>query len=280
MRIQSAVLVMVFLGAGFVDAVWSQDSDPFAKPFAAGRQKANQQVTQKPNVTKVGTVKPLAIVRAERIKSGGLPSVSVGVVNESEIEKRSYSALGEATSQEFLEMPLSEAAVHLSESHEIPILIDRQALEDVGISPAEPVTIAMKGIPLCGFLRLMLRDLGLTYTIDDVLLITTPESAEQNLRVRMYRLPDTLKEKSGEVLTALTKTVAVDTWDDLGGPSSATAIDHVLVISTTTSVHLEVEGFLSTLIATYGTPDPDQKTSVPVKTAPTIIPVPPIFGNE
>ena len=101
----------------------------------------------------------------------------------------------------------------------------------------------------------MLHDLDLTYMIKDVMQITTREAAEQNLGTQMYSLPDNLTDKSGDVLTALQSAVAPDTWSTHGGPSAATTIDHVLIISTTSDVHDQVEDFLNTLIETYGSVD-------------------------
>ena len=52
----------------------------------------------------------------------------------------------------------------------------------MGIGTDTPVTKNLKGITLRSALRLMLRELSLTYIIkDEVLLITTPEEAESQL---------------------------------------------------------------------------------------------------
>ena len=58
----------------------------------------------------------------------------------------------------------------------IPIWIDKKALDDVGIGTDTPVTINLAGITLRSGLKIMLKELELTYVIsDEVLKITTPK---------------------------------------------------------------------------------------------------------
>ena len=257
MRILLAVLVVLVatcLSTMFAQAAWSQESDPLgADPFAAGSQKARQQQTQSTPATPTSAAKPSAIGRAARMKSSGLHPVKVAVVNEHESEKRIFAALGDETTNAFVETPLEEAIEMISRNHNSPIVVDKRALEEIGLTPDTPVSLSLKDVTLRSFLRLMLRELDLTYMIkDQVMQITTVEAAEQNLGTQMYRLPDNLVEKSGEVLTALQAAIVPDTWSTQGGPSSATTIDHVLIISTTNDVHDQVTDFLNTLIETYG----------------------------
>ena len=74
----------------------------------------------------------------------------------------------------------------------------------------------------------MLRDLDLTYLIkDEVLQITTVEAAENNLELAMYHLPGKLGERADKVVEVIMKSVAPNTWESLGGPSTVTNIDHV-----------------------------------------------------
>ena len=172
----------------------------------------------------------------------GLHPVKVAVVNEHESEKRIFAALGDETTNAFVETPLEEAIEMISRNHNIPIVVDKRALEEIGLTPDTPVNLSLKNVTLRSFLRLMLRELDLTYMIkDQVMQITTVEAAEQNLGTQMYRLPDNLVEKSGQVLTALQSAIVPDTWSTQGGPSSATTIDHVLIISTTSDVHDQVD---------------------------------------
>jgi hypothetical protein len=102
-------------------------------------------------------------------------------------EEKILSALRDKTEIEFLETPLAEVVDYLKDFHGIEIQLDRRALEDVGIGEDTPVTRNLKGISLRSALRLILRDLELTYVLEnEVLLITTPEVAELNLTTRAY----------------------------------------------------------------------------------------------
>lgn len=165
--------------------------------------------------------------------------------NTDEVNDRIRAALDERTSQTFVETPLQDAVRQLSDTHQIPILIDRRALQEIGLDADLPVNLDLKNVTLRSFLRLMLRELDLTYMVkNEVLQITTLEAAEQNLIIEMYPLPDRLAGKSDQIVKALTATVTPDTWETQGGPSSVNVIDNVLVVSTTESVHGDVEDFM------------------------------------
>jgi len=101
--------------------------------------------------------------------------------------------LQEPTSLEFLETPLLDVAAEVQDKHGVHVHLDHRALDDVGIPSDTPVTFAMSGIPLRSALELMLGQLDLTWTIgSDVLLITTPEKAENLLVTKTYDVSDLL----------------------------------------------------------------------------------------
>jgi hypothetical protein len=76
------------------------------------------------------------------------------------------------------------------------MVLDTKTLNDLGIMPDVTVTKSLKGITLRAALRLVLRDLGLTYVIrDDVLVITTPENA---CYLKVYDVADLVAAKEGE----------------------------------------------------------------------------------
>ena len=91
----------------------------------------------------------------------------------------------------FVEAPLTEVLDYLKDRHKIEIQIDTKALEDAGVGADTPVTVDLKGISLRSALRLMLKKLSLTYLIkDEVLLITTPEEADNQLTTKVYPVAD------------------------------------------------------------------------------------------
>jgi len=101
--------------------------------------------------------------------------------------------LAERTSIDFVETQLDEVVDFLKAKHGIHVRIDRRALDDVGIASDTPITFTISNISLRSALELMLRDLDLTWIIaNDVLLITTPEEAEEVMSVKTYEVADLL----------------------------------------------------------------------------------------
>lgn len=116
---------------------------------------------------------------------------AIELVGDNEVERRIQAALGEETSQNFVELPLSDAVAQISETHGIPIVVDNRALDEIGMSAEDPVNLTLANVSLRSFLRIMLRDLDLTYVIkDEVMQITTTEAAEQNLVNKVYPVGD------------------------------------------------------------------------------------------
>ena len=106
-------------------------------------------------------------------------------------EKRIEAALKSPTQLEFAETPLSDVIDYLKDYHQIEIQLDKKAMDEAGIGSETPVTKNLKGVSLKSALRLMLRDLGLTYVIqDEVLLITTQDVAETKVTARVYSVAD------------------------------------------------------------------------------------------
>ncbi len=104
-------------------------------------------------------------------------------------------ALHEATTMEFTETPLTDTVDYLKELHKIEIQLDTKALSDAGVAPDTAVNRNLKGISLASALKLMLNDLELTTVVTNgVLLITTPEAANQMIDVRVYDLSDMIEE--------------------------------------------------------------------------------------
>jgi hypothetical protein len=224
-----------------------QTADPFAgppgsaadsfggDPFGGGRPKS-------PAVRK-----PIARPNASITRSTPKAAELAGQ-GESPATIHLRAALDEKTTQTFINTPLQDAIRLIADTHDIPIIVDRRALEEIGLSVDEPVVLSLKNVSLRSFLRLMLRDLDLTYMIkDEVMQITTVEAAEQNLVVEMYKFPADLTDKSDKLLKALTSGVVPDAWESLGGPCSVTAIDNVLIVSATESIHEDVKSFLDKL---------------------------------
>lgn len=168
-------------------------------------------------------------------------------------------ALAKPTEMTFIEAPLSEVIDYLKGHHRIEIQLDKRALSDVGIEADSPITTNLRGVSLRSALKLLLRELNLTWTIqDEVLLITTPEEAEMRLTTKVIDVSDLvvcLDEDDEDwddyttLIDAITTSSSPTTWDDVGGPGSITGASlstaKVLIVSQTREVHEEVAKLLA-----------------------------------
>ncbi|HVX15593.1 MAG TPA: hypothetical protein VHC22_30685 [Pirellulales bacterium] len=116
---------------------------------------------------------------------------AVDVKKRGASELKILDELDERTEVDFIDEPLTKVVDYLKDRHGIEIQIDRRALFKAGISPESLITYSVKGVTLRSALKLLLRDLDLTYTIRyEVLLITTQEEAEMMREARVYPVAD------------------------------------------------------------------------------------------
>jgi len=197
-------------------------------------------------------------------------------VGTSAAEDRIRAALRSLTAVDFVDTPLSEAADSLGRAHGITIRLDTRALEDVSLETDTPVSASLRGVSLKSALRLILEQLDLTYVIrDEVLMITTPEEAQEQQVTRLYPVSDliTYKTPSGEkwadfdtLITTLSSTIQPDTWEEVGGPGSIAPLSYggteVIAIRQTDEVHEEIAAMLAKM---RGLAEPRDDGEVPVR---------------
>ena len=222
-----------------ISSAYAQEGKPSADPFGAdpfGGDSRGSDPFAKPRKV---VAKPVD----RSVKSAAKP------VDVAASEKRIRDAMNHSTSISAIELPLAEAIYTLSRQHDIPMVIDRRALEELGLSHEEPVTLDLKNVSLRSVLRLMLRDLDLTYMVkDEVLQITTVDAAESSLSVRVHRLPAELTGDTDLFVRTLMSSVQPQLWGTFGGPCSASFISDRLVVSSTEVGHESVEEFLLKLV--------------------------------
>ena len=174
-------------------------------------------------------------------------------------------SLGKKVELDAIETPLQDVMDYLKHAADVPIQIDHRALNDVGIGGDTPITRNLKGITLNSLLRLVLKELDLTYVMcDEVLLITTPEEAEAELQTRVYPAADLMgawyseddwlgSEVSDDIydhhtmIDILQTIVRPDTWEYVGGPGAITSYQGSIVVSQTGVVHEEIATLLAGL---------------------------------
>src|SRR5689334_20058166 len=130
---------------------------------------AKAQQGDQPKTVAIDVATPAAVIRGQKIRQ----------------------ALGEPTTLDFKESPLSDIVAFLKDMHKIEIQLDLKALEDASIAADVPITQKVSDVSLRSALRLMLGAIDLTYVVkDEVLLITTPEKASEALVIKIYPVGD------------------------------------------------------------------------------------------
>jgi hypothetical protein len=191
--------------------------------------------------------------------------VRVGPELQAAAHAKIEQALDAAAEFEFNATPLQEVTQFLAETYQIPVLIDRRALDDVGMGSDTPVTISLKGVSLRSALHHLLHEFDLTYVItNEVLKITTPEDAEDSLQTVVYPVADLVAagrpvQNPGDsrsddydydtVIETITTTIEPDSWDEVGGAGVIEPLSpwRLLAISQTEEVHEEIAALLKTL---------------------------------
>ena len=203
---------------------------------------------------------------------------------EPSAEERIEKALADKSTAEFIETPLADVVSYFKEIHKINILVDRKALDDVGIGTDTPVTFNLSGVSLRSVLNLILRDLELTWTVrHEVLLITTPAEAKRMLSIKVYPVEDVIGVYStagiidtethdslidyDSLLELITTTVEPTTWDEVGGQGSIKEFSlpqrmPALIVCQTYHVHHQLAALLDKLrdLAPRKTPAESSRT--------------------
>jgi len=205
--------------------------NPFGAPPPAG--KAKQQIALDPAAS--------AMREDAKILRAGLSP-----------EEQIRFELNQPSSINAIEETLENVIRILSENHDIGMIVDKKALEEIGLNSDTPISISIKGVKLRNLLRLALSELDLSYTIkNEVLIVTTKDVVEKMPSVEAHTLPESLANKGDKVLAALKSSVTPNGWDSNGGPFTATTIDNVLIVSGPESVHEDVLEFVEKLNAAF-----------------------------
>lgn len=174
---------------------------------------------------------------------------------ETNWEARIESALEKKVKISLHETPLREFVSWLGETTGQLCLLNRRSLEDIGVAEDAPLTAEFPPISVRSALNLVLRDLGLTWTLrDGALVITSPEDEESRLQIEVFDVTDLVRpipsdkpESSDPVdmIDLITSTVAPQSWDTVGGPGSIEAYRGGLVVSQTRDVREQIRELLS-----------------------------------
>jgi len=179
----------------------------------------------------------------------------VGEADSAAVERieRALRAPLHSQGLDFTEIPLQEVVTTIQDEYGIPIKIDQIHLEEIGLNSDENVNVNLHNISLRSALNLMLRDLQLTYHIqDEVLMITTPQVAEEHLKTCVYDVSSLTGERDSQldaIIDSIVSCIARDSWAKNGsGEAEIRAVKPgMLVISQTTAVHEQIRNLLEAL---------------------------------
>jgi serpin B len=237
--------------SGGIEAIVVSQCDEVQAEVA--RLLADLRALRHTSVKRAENLPPLAATPAE--KQQARAAVQIPWRGE---EERILAALNKTVDWNFNETPLAAVADKLYDELKIPVLLDRKALADLNIIGETPITFKMSGVSAKSGLSLMLRDLlGLTAIAHEgVLLITTPEVADGDLRTLTYDVTDlVLVEGEGSdvdfdsIIDLITKTIAPVSWDCVGGPGSISPFESLGIKSLAILQTEEVQEKVAELLA-------------------------------
>ncbi len=150
---------------------------------------------------------------------------------------------------DFSESSLREVLTWLREEQELVVLLENDALSDIGVLPGDPVSDRLEKTPIYQFLN-RLRSLDIAwYYEDDVLHVTSEEVAEGRLTMTPYNVGDLID--AGYDLDTLggliENTLAPTTWENVGGAGVVSFLGDVIFVRQTDDIQREVRGLLAAL---------------------------------
>ncbi|MDX1926648.1 MAG: RNA polymerase sigma factor, partial [Pirellulaceae bacterium] len=158
---------------------------------------------------------------------------------------------------DFQGTPLRQALEEVSESTELPILLDTVELALAGIDPESPVSVKGQDISVREFLRRLFKsvenaDAGMAYAVHEGSIeVTSKEAADQDPAIRYYDLAYVLPNDSNlpSVINAIEQSVSPDSWLSAGGSYTISNVGSMLIISCDEPSHHKIERMLSRIAA-------------------------------
>ncbi len=181
--------------------------------------------------------------------------------------------LSKGVDAEFTEIPLREVLQYLGDQLKIQFYIDRKSMGVEGIAEDVPVSFNLKDVPGEMILDLVLRELGLAYTIrSGVVMVASKSDIQSQTEVRVYPVTNGAEE----LAQLIPNTIEPHTWryvsyypmpvvepyasqrkpnaiggvggvEEGGGVGSIRVFQGVLVVSQTPGVHQKIEKLINDL---------------------------------
>jgi len=144
----------------------------------------------------------------------------------------------------------------LADRHKIDFVVDARALEDAGIAPTAPVTLALRDAQVRHVLDRILDELGIAATTHHgTVWITTREQAASRGELRVYPIGDLLSPSDSATLASeldainqrIGQHVQPAQWEENGGPASRVPLltTRSLVVIATPDMQGQIEQLLA-----------------------------------
>ena len=179
----------------------------------------------------------------------------------------------------FIDAPLSEILESLGSKLDVQFYIDERALLEVGMDRDTPVSLDLKNVKAELAFEMMMKQIGLVcFVYHDLVRVTTPEAAENDLVLRVYSCEDFLDPTDrtprrrqqnqtqskvwggglhtsapsrnkglGNLIDVIQTNISRDRWEVVGGAGVIQNFYEMLVVAQIPSIHREVETLLNGL---------------------------------
>jgi hypothetical protein len=156
------------------------------------------------------------------------------------------------------EKPLGAGVDQLGAILGAPATFDMDALEQLGVSLADPVSVNLRETSVGGILEAMLARRGLIFVVaDGMVLVTSPEDRRIQPHAVRYTVTDLAgTEKAGleDLARRLRKLVAPESWQEAGGRGTIEIADGTWRVVQTDPVHYRILAFCEKLRVARGRP--------------------------
>ena len=173
------VALTCFTASWLVMAVNAED-----KPGTTVTKTSNWPVKFTIREVKPAVAPPAVAQRTHEIKQPFYPALTSS-------EQAIQEALQSKVDFSFPKTPLPKVLDSLRDQHGINIFLPADVLENEGLKPDHPVSIAMKGVSLKSALEMILKPLNLDYVVDnEVVKIMPAYEANRTYKMRIYPVAD------------------------------------------------------------------------------------------
>jgi hypothetical protein len=169
-------------------------------------------------------------------------------------EQRLARQMDAVVSMEFDGKPLAEVVAELRTVGGVNIVLDMPALKQDGVAVDDPIAIKLDAVPFKTALKYTLNMAGLSYTVqDNLIVVTTPRVAAGKLVRKVYPVREFVEAEvigASNLISILQNTVEPESWDCRGGNGHIEPFPAgmSLVITQTAEVHDQIQDLLDELL--------------------------------